>query len=140
MTHSTITITRLVHADRPTVWDVLTAPELVSQWIMGAKVQSDWQPGSAITWSGQYNGQAFEDRGEILEIDHEKRLVHSHYSPMSGADDVPASYHRVEWNLTDQGDSTELTLKMPVDSDEQAAEFEQNWGAMLDSLKHVAER
>ena len=59
---------------------------------------------------------------------------------MSGAEDVPANYHRVEWRLEDNGESTELTLEMPVDSEEQGKEFERNWGTMLDSLKEVAER
>lgn len=140
MTDSKITVTRDIHADRERVWMAMTDPDLVSEWMMGARVESDWKPGSEITWSGEYNGQSFEDRGEIIEIDHAKRLVHTHFSPMSGAEDVPENYHRVDWSLDEDGESTDLTLEMPVDSEEQAEEFESNWGAMLDSLKDVAER
>ena len=140
MTGTTITVTRNIDADRQRVWTAMTAPDLVSEWMMGARVQSEWKPGSEITWSGDFNGQSFEDRGEIVEIDSPKRLVHTHFSPMSGAEDVPSNYHRVEWRLEDNGESTELTLEMPVDSEEQGKEFEKNWGTMLDSLKEVAER
>ena len=140
MADSTITVTREIHADRERIWAAMTDPDLVSDWMMGAKVQSDWEPGSDVTWSGEYNGQSFEDRGEVLEIDHARRLMHTHFSPMSGAEDVPESYHRVEWTLEDKGESTELTLQMPVESDEQGEEFESNWASMLDSLKAVAER
>ena len=118
----------------------MTDPDLVSEWMMGAKVRSEWTPGSPITWSGEHNGQSFEDRGQILEVDRGRRLVHTHFSPMTGAEDVPENYHRVEWNLDDREGSIELTLEMPVDSEEQRAEFENNWGMMLDSLKAVAER
>ena len=140
MTGSTITVARQINADRERVWTAMTDPKLVSEWMMGARVQSDWNPGSEITWSGDYNGRSFEDRGEIVEIDRPKRLVHTHFSPMSGAEDVPENYHRVEWRLEDNGESTGLTLEMPVESEEQGKEFESNWGTMLDSLKDVAER
>ena len=140
MTTSTITVTRDIQADRERVWTAMTDPDLVSEWMMGARVRSDWKPGGEITWSGEYNGRPFEDRGEIVEIDQAKRLVHTHFSPMSGAEDVPENHHRVEWSLVDKGETTELTLEMPVESEEQGEEFERNWGTMLDSLKRVAER
>ena len=140
MTGSRITVTRKINADRERVWTAMTDPDLVSHWMMGARLRSDWRPGSEITWSGEYKGQAFEDRGEIIEIDHGKRLVHTHFSPMSGADDVPENYHRVEWRLEGEGNTTALTLEMPVESEEQGEEFESSWGIMLDSLKDVAER
>jgi uncharacterized protein YndB with AHSA1/START domain len=138
MSKSSITVSRSIKADPERVWAALTEPDLVKDWMMGATVASDWQRGSQITWSGEYNGQSFQDKGEILEIDHAERLVHTHYSPMSGADDVPENYHRVEWTLRPRGDSTELTLEMPVDSDEEAEEFEKNWGMMLDGLASTA--
>ena len=140
MTGSTITVTRRINADSERVWTAITDTDLVREWMMGASVRSDWRPGSEITWSGKYNGQSFEDRGEIVAIDRPRRLVHTHFSPMSGVEDVPANYHRVEWRLDGNGETTQLTLEMPVESEEQGMEFEKNWGTMLDSLKKVAER
>ena len=105
MTTSTITVKRQIRADRQQVWDAITDPDLVSDWMMGAKVHSDWKPGSDITWSGEYNGQPFEDKGEIVEIEPTKHLVHTHFSPMSGAEDTPENYHRVEWTLEGRGTS-----------------------------------
>ena len=58
MTGTTITVTRNIDADRQSVWTAMTAPDLVSEWMMGARVQSEWKPGSQITWSGDYNGQS----------------------------------------------------------------------------------
>ena len=132
-------ISRGIQADPERVWNAMTDPDLVSEWMM-EQPWSDSNPGSSITWSGEYDGRTFEDRGEIVDIDHTKRLVHTHFSPMSGAEDVPENYHQVEWSLVDRGDSTDLTLKMPIDSDVQAEEFKSNWETMLDALKEVAER
>ena len=138
--NSAIAISRDIQADPERVWNAMTDPALVSEWMMGATVRSDWKPGSSITWSGEYNGQTFEDRGEIIAIDPGKRLVHTHFSPMSGAEDVPENYHQVEWSLVDKGGSTDLTLEMPVESEAQGEEFKANWGTMLDALQDVAER
>jgi hypothetical protein len=32
--------------------------------MFGATVETDWRPGSAITWSGEYNGQRYRDKGQ----------------------------------------------------------------------------
>src|SRR3712207_7239681 len=48
-----------------------------------------WRPGSPITWSGEWQGHAFEDKGEVLEVEPPHRLVVTHFSPMSGQQDVP---------------------------------------------------
>ena len=46
MTGSTITVTRRINADSERVWTAMTDTDLVSEWMMGARVRSDWQPGS----------------------------------------------------------------------------------------------
>jgi protein-S-isoprenylcysteine O-methyltransferase Ste14/uncharacterized protein YndB with AHSA1/START domain len=135
-----VTVTRTVHADADRVWAALTQPDLVKQWMMGAEIESTWEPGALITWSGEYNGQTYEDKGEILEIDAGKRLVHTHFSPMSGAEDRPENYHRLSWDLAEDNGSTKLTLTQSgASSAEQAEQFEANWRNMLDSLREVAE-
>lgn len=99
---------------------------------------STWRKGDPITWSGEYNGQQYTDAGEILEIDPGRRLVHTHASSMS----PDGAAHVVTWAVdpaTD--DTTELRLTQSgASSDEEAAQFEANWTAMLDGLKATAER
>ena len=71
--------------------------------------------------------------GRLLEV--------THYSPMTGADDVPENYHRVRYELSPTGDSTTVQLTQDgCDSAEQAKQFSQNWQGMLDGLKKVAEQ
>ena len=51
----------------------------------GTEVSTDWRVGSPITWRGEMNGTAYEDKGEILAADEPTRLSMTHYSPLMGA-------------------------------------------------------
>ncbi len=64
----------------------------------------------------------------------------THYSPLSGADDVPESYHTLDYRLAENGDTTTLTLDQDGnDSAEQAEQFAANWQTMLDQVKEYVE-
>lgn len=122
------------------VWDALTDPDAIAASMMGAKVETDWEEGSPITWSGEYDGHPFQDKGEILEVVVDRRLRVSHYSPLSGEDDVPENYHTIDYRLEGRGDTTRLTLDQDGnDSAEQAEQFSKNWQMMLDQLKEYVE-
>jgi uncharacterized protein YndB with AHSA1/START domain len=129
-----------ISASPQQVWDALTDPDAIEQFMFGAKVDTDWEEGSAITWSGEYDGKPYQDKGEILEVVESRRLRLTHYSPLSGEDDVPESYHTLDYRLAAEGDSTRLTLDQDGnDSEEQSDQFAQNWQAMLDQVKKYVE-
>ena len=140
MSEHDVIVTRTIHADASRVWATLTRPELVKRWMRGAEVDSTWEPGAMIIWSFEYEGKRYQDMGEIVEISSPKRLVHTHFSGMSGAEDKPENYHEVGWQLDDEGGSTKLTLTQDgVGSTKEAEEFKASWRTMLDSLRDVAE-
>ena len=58
-----------ISASPQQVWDALTDPDAISTFMFGSKVDTDWEEGSPITWSGEYDGKPFQDKGEILEVD-----------------------------------------------------------------------
>jgi len=106
----------------------------------GTDVSTDWRVGSPITWRGEMNGTAYEDKGEILAADEPTRLSMTHYSPLMGAADEPENYHTVTYDLSAQGDRTAVELSQDGnDSAEQAEQFGANWQGMLDSLKTTVE-
>ncbi|HXN57096.1 MAG TPA: SRPBCC domain-containing protein, partial [Candidatus Angelobacter sp.] len=45
------------------VWDALTKPELVKQYLHGTNMKTDWKVGSPITWSGEWKGKPYQDKG-----------------------------------------------------------------------------
>lgn len=122
------------------VWQAMTDPALIAQYMFGSEVVTDWQPGSSIVWQGEYEGKPYQDKGEILEVEPEQRLAVTHFSPLSGQDDVPENYHRIDYVLTGSGGRTHLALSQDGNgSEEEAGHAAETWQTMLDGLKKVAE-
>jgi uncharacterized protein YndB with AHSA1/START domain len=122
------------------VWRALTDPESIAKYFFGSQVETDWQPGSPITWKGQYNGKSFEDKGEILEVAPNRLLQMSHFSPLSGQPDKPENYHTLTYELTEADGSTHLSLSQNNNSSKDEAEHSTtNWETMLEALKKTVE-
>lgn len=134
------TASTTINAPSSKVWEAITKPELIKQYLFGTDVISDWTVGSPILYRGEWQGKPFEDRGKILEIEPEKRLVSTHWSPMSGVPDLPENYHTVTYRLLEKDGGTEVTILQDNNaSEEEKAHSEQNWKAVLDGMKRLLE-
>jgi uncharacterized protein YndB with AHSA1/START domain len=123
------------------VWAALTDPEQIKEYMFGAEVVTDWKQGSPIVWKGEYEGKKYEDKGEIVEIEPERRLKVTHFSPLSGQEDRPENYHTLHYELEERGEKTHLSLSQDNNASKEAAEHSQaNWEKMLAGLRQVAER
>ena len=122
------------------VWDALTDPRQIEKYMLGSQVETDWVEGSPITWKGEYEGRSYEDKGKVVEVDPGRRLTFTHFSAMSGAEDVPANYHTLVYKLERQGSQTHVSLSQDNNkSDEEAEHSRANWEKMLGELKRVVE-
>jgi len=136
-----------IDASPSEVWRSLTDPARLKQYYLGAEVETDWQVGSPITFKGDWGGKSYEDKGEILVFEPERKLAYSHFSPMSGKPDAPENYHVVEVTLDENEGSTRVTLRQSNleggATDEDRAnrdDYEKNWKQMLDGLKKTTEQ
>lgn len=130
-----------ISASPAQVWQALTDPEQIQKYMMGASVETDWKPGSSIVWRGEWEGKPFEDKGKVVALEPDRRLELTHFSPMSGAEDVPESYHTLVYELQDQGTGTRLTLSQDGNATaEEADHAKANWEQVLSTLKEVVER
>lgn len=130
----------LIDAPPAAVWDALVTPEIVKQYMFGTEVVSDWEQGGPILWKGVWKGKPYEDKGSIIRIEPERLLQYSHFSPLSGLDDVPANYHLVTYELSGDDDQTRVSLSQDNNADEKAARHSvEMWKSMLDGLKQVVE-
>jgi uncharacterized protein YndB with AHSA1/START domain len=136
-----------IDASRGEVWRSLTDPARIKQYFLGAEVKTDWQVGSPITFKGEWQGKPYEDKGEILVFDQDRKLAYSHFSPMAGKPDAPENYHVVEVTLDGNDDATRVTLRQSnleggvTDEDRANREsYEKNWKQMLEGLKKTTER
>lgn len=130
-----------IDAPASKVWDALVNPAVIKKYMFGAEVVSDWKKGSNITWKGEWEGKKYEDKGKILEIQPEKRLIYTHYSPLSGEADKPENYHTVTVELKPGANKTAVSLLQDKNTTEKAQkESEKNWKMMFSELKKVVEK
>ena len=132
--------TATINAPVSKVWQALINPEIIKQYLFNTEVISDWKAGSPILYRGEWEGKPFEDKGEILEIEPEKVLKSTHWSPLSGVPDSPENYHTVTYTLAEKGDSTEVTITQDNSaSAEEKAHSEKNWQTVLKGMKNLLE-
>ena len=123
------------------VWQALTTPTLIKQYMFGTDVVSDWREGSPIVWRGEVNGRRYEDKGTILKLVPSHMLQYSHYSPLSGLPDEPQNYHTVTIEMVGQGTLTHLSLSQDGSgSVEERNHSAKNWAMMLQGLKELVEK
>src|SRR5713226_8822508 len=120
------------------VWDALVNPKLIKQYMFGTDVVSDWKKGSPIVWKGEWKGKPYQDKGVIVEIEPERMIRYTHFSPLTGQPDTPENYHTVTIKLSSKGSQTLVALSQDNNADEKAKKHsEENWGTMLASLKKL---
>lgn len=139
MTGYTAEATTEIAAPADRVWKALTDPDEIKQWMFGSQVETDWKPGSPIRWKGEFQGKSYEDKGEVLEVEPGELLSVTHFSPLTGQDDVPENYHTVTYALAERDGGTTVTLTQDnASSQEEADHSAETWQQMLDGIKkHV---
>jgi uncharacterized protein YndB with AHSA1/START domain len=130
-----------IDASPAVVWRALVEPALIAQYMHGTDVDTDWAVGSPIVWRGVWQGKPYEDKGEVTAFDDPRRLAVTHWSPLTGDDDVPANYHHVTYDLEPSDGGTRLTLTHGNSPTQEAADamIANGWEPMLQDLKRVAE-
>jgi uncharacterized protein YndB with AHSA1/START domain len=122
------------------VWDALTKPDLIKQYLFGTEVTTDWKVGSSIIYKGIWEGKAYEDKGKVLQVELGKLLFSTFWSSLSGTPDVPENYQTVCYELSPEGKGTRLTLTQDNNrSQEEASHSEQNWKMVLEGLRKLLE-
>ena len=130
-----------VNAPVSDVWKALVDPAAIKQYMFGTNVTSDFKKGSKITWKGEWQGKKYEDKGEILAIEPNKRFQYTHFSPLTGQKDSPENYHTVTVELAPDGKGTRVSLSQNNNPTEEERDHStKNWEMMLSGLKKYVER
>ena len=88
-----------IHAPLSKVWDGLTRPEIIKEYLFGTETVTDWKVGSEVIFKGEYKGQTYQDHGIILENKFQERISYSYWSKFTGTEDKPENYSRVTYTL-----------------------------------------
>jgi uncharacterized protein YndB with AHSA1/START domain len=131
-----------IHATRGEVWNALTDPDKVKQYLHGTEMSTDWKEGSPIVWRGEWKGRSYEDKGTVLAVQPERLLRYTHWSPMGGSEDKAENYHTVTYELAGDDGTTTLTLSQDNNPSQEEADkmADNNWGPVLDGLKEMVEK
>jgi uncharacterized protein YndB with AHSA1/START domain/DNA-binding transcriptional ArsR family regulator len=118
------------------LWHAITDPQVRARYQFGARVESDWQQGTAyrVVHSGAPGGPGALVEGENLEVDPPRRLVQSFHAVWDEAV-AGAGTSRVTWEIEPVADSCRLTVthdQLPADADEH---IYGGWPMILSGLK-----
>ncbi len=103
--------------------------------------KTDWKKGSPIIFSGDYDHQYFEDKGNILDIEKEKFILFNYYNPDSGKKDIPENYTVMRFELEANKNETIFTVFQYGFANEQAFEtVTTKWNFVLLTSKEMAEK
>lgn len=128
-------VTNVFHTDIDRAWSALIDPQLVAQYMQGAKLTTDWQEGSAIKWEGTANGKAFHALGKVLQVREPDLLQFTHIDTSS---QVTPEKHTITIELRHAGGATHLRLTQDNNASEDAArKSEATWTTMLDAMKRA---
>ncbi|MGA7161945.1 MAG: SRPBCC domain-containing protein [Bacteroidota bacterium] len=133
--------TMSIKAPASKVWEALTSPDLIKQYLFGTNVISDWKVGSPIRFTGTWEGKTYEDKGTILKFEKGKAFQYSYWSSFSSLPDAPENYAVLTFELSSHGNTTELSLSQDNISDETALEHSsKNWEGVLGTMKKLIEK
>jgi len=130
-----------INAPIEKVWQALVDPVIVKQYLHGTDLKTDWNIGAPITWSGDWNGKAYEDKGIVLKYTPPSLVSTSHWSPLSGTEDTSENYHIVTYTLSEHDSKTTLTLTQSNSPTQEDADsmIENGWRPILQTLKDLLE-
>ncbi len=115
------------------LWQAITDPEIRSKYNFGARVTSDWIPGSRFEM-GAPGAPGLLGEGENLEVDPPRRLVQSMVA-LWGEDVKREGTSRVTWEIEPVGDSCRLTVTHDQLREGANEQLYGGWPMILSGLK-----
>ena len=130
----------IINASKSKIWKTLTDPSLIKEYLYGTETITDWKVGSDLIFQGDWQGQPYKDKGNIMEITPEKILSYDYWSGFSGLEDVPENYSLVTYTIEDEGEMVRLRVKQTgFGSEENQSHSEAGWTQVLEKIKEIAE-
>jgi uncharacterized protein YndB with AHSA1/START domain len=101
-----------INAASPKVWEALTNPEIIKEYLFGTETITDWKVGSEIIFQGVYGENkeySYRDRGVIREFVPHQSISYTYWSGFSGLEDKPENYSLVTYTLAANNGTTTFT-------------------------------
>ncbi len=131
-----------INASAPDVWDALTNAEKIKVYLYGTNTITDWKVGSPISFEGEYEGQTYKDKGNVLKNEANKELQYNYWSGFSGLEDKLENYSIITYTLEVVSSNTiKFTWMQQGFSSEEGQQHSQSGlPAMLEQIKELVEK
>jgi uncharacterized protein YndB with AHSA1/START domain len=135
-----VNITKSIKAPKEKIWEIITTPEHIRQFLFGTTVRTNWKEGQPITFEGVWDGKSYHDKGMIIQVEEFKTLRHSFWSSNSGKEDKPENYVVVNYEIIDKGDACDLVITQDgVKTEKELEHLTSNWARVAEGIKQIAE-
>jgi uncharacterized protein YndB with AHSA1/START domain len=132
----------IVNASVAKVWQALTTPNIIKDYLYGTETITTWEVGTEIIFQGEYESFKYKDHGTILNYVPNETLTYSYWSGFSGLADVPENYGKVIYNVQPNADGTTTFTwtQIGYPNEEKQAYSKDGMTVFLESVKAVMER
>lgn len=125
-----------IQASVSQVWEALTNPSIIKEYLFGTNTITDWKVGSEVSFQGEFDGHSYHDKGVVLENDLHKTLIYSYWSGFSGLEDMPENYAIVKYTINPKNaESTTFTWTQTGYPSPEAHQHSQS--GMKEFLEHM---
>ena len=130
-----------VNASPESLWEALIDLEKIKVYLFGTETITDWNVGSSISIQGNYEGQIYKDKRNVLEVEKNKTFKYNYWSSFSGLKDQLENYAVVMYKLEQKNNGqTVFTWRQEGFANKAGkCHSENGLKAMLDQIKKIAE-
>lgn len=96
----------LINSSPEKVWDVLTNPTIINEYLYGAETITDWKVDSQISFVIKFDEQTFVDKGIVIKNNQNELLEYKYWSGFCGLEDRPENYSIVTYKVQKIDDIT----------------------------------
>ncbi len=146
MNHNLIVFESIdINAQASKVWDVLTNPELIKEYLFGTETITDWKVGSGIIFQREYGENkefSYRDKGIVRENILHELICYNYWSGFSELEDKPENYSLVTYTLKKKdNNTTNFTWTQKGFATEEGYQHSlSGMQAFLEQIKTIAER
>jgi uncharacterized protein YndB with AHSA1/START domain len=129
-----------IDANPEAVYDALTSPDAIVNYLPIRKVTSEWRVGGELLLDGEIDGNPFRDHGLIEVLSRPVHFQYSYWSTNHGTERTPENHSTISYRLSPRRTGTQLDLEHTHLRLEHKHVMDTVWDSLLSSLREYVER
>lgn len=132
----------IINSKPENIWNVLTNPDKISEYLYGAETITDWKIGSEISFVIKVEDQTFIDKGIVIQNIPNQLLQYKYWSGFCGLEDSHENYSLVTYTIDQiDEDSAQFTWEQIGFADEESRNNSHNGlNGILQKIKSLSEQ